>query len=97
MKTLQQQFKEIANDYVLAFEEKHNVKFENWVNDDCHIADFGGTYFLELGDIRFDIDNNCPPRLILNWSDDALEYFHQYMEVPVSFENYSKGQRFNLD
>jgi len=102
VKTLKQQFNELADKYIAAFEKKHGAQLEFWVADDkSGIASFGGTWFVNFSDIMFDIDNNLPKRLIFDWLDYSLET-HYYNENKISklpsinLKSYSKGVRHEI-
>lgn len=74
--------------YVAAFEEKHDCYLEFWVADDkTGIACFGD-HFFNLGDIVYDIDNNCPKYFIFDWQNHQIENGSK-----VNFKSYLMGAR----
>jgi len=85
-KSLNEQFEIIVNKYIKAFERKHKVKFEFWVDDNiggiCVInSDF---CFNFIENIKVDIDYNRPSHLIWEW-------YEQKMIKQVQLYKYYKG------
>lgn len=93
---LKDRFAELANEYILKFEKKHEYEFDFWIADEIRIASFIQQYFFNFDDIRFDIDNNCPKGMIFEWQDYIIEDslpFENTKYKDISFENYSNGKR----
>lgn len=90
-KTLKQQYENVIDKYIKAFEEKHNTSLEYWVADDkTGIACFGDCAFFNLSDIIYDIDNIIKPDLIFQWIYDCVDNEGK----TLNFQSYSKGLRF---
>lgn len=81
--------------YVDEFCEKHDCYLEYWIADDkTGIACFGGEYFFNLGDIVYDIDNECPVMEIFHWQDHEVEKAMDNENCKkVNFKSYLMGLR----
>lgn len=94
MKKLKERYEAIVDEYIRLFEKKHKLELEFWVSDDkTDVACFGCTYYFHVSDIMYDINNNLPKRLILNWLDDNVEY-HKRKGLNINLHSYFKGMRF---
>lgn len=61
----------INNRYIKRFEEKQDLKFIDMVDD--RIAYFGSTYYFDIQDIKWDIDNNIAPGKIILYLTEGME------------------------
>lgn len=74
-KPLREEYAEICNEYLRRFCKKHGFYLSDadWVGDDAgglaQIAD----YFFSFEDIRYDVDNEVPEDVIIEWYDYDLE------------------------
>jgi hypothetical protein len=94
MKQLKERYEVIVDEYIRLFEKKHKLELEFWVSDDkTGVAAFGCIYYFHISDIMYDINNNLPKRLILNWLDDNVEY-HERKGMNINLHSYFKGMRF---
>ncbi len=87
-----------VKDYVQMFCDKQELQFDGWVGGDIGgVASFIGEYFFNIGDITFDIDNGCPPGLILNWQLEGIEAHLLNPSVTsfMNYKSYSMGLRYN--
>lgn len=57
--------------YIKRFSDKQGISFITFVETD--LAEFSGNHFFELSDIVFDIDNNIPASIALNYSEEGTE------------------------
>jgi hypothetical protein len=88
MNKLRKCLHQIIDLYVAEFEEKHETELEFWVADDkTGIACFGD-HFFNLGDIIYDIDNDCPKYIIFDWQNHQIENGSK-----VNFKSYLMGAR----
>lgn len=80
--------------YISEFEEKHDCCLEFWVADDkTGIACFGD-HFFNLGDIVYDIDNDCPAGAIFKWLNHEVEKAMGNENCnKVNFKSYLMGAR----
>jgi hypothetical protein len=86
--TLAERFEAICNDYIRAFQAKHDVIFEGWVGDKVgEWACFGENAFL-LDNIRYDIDNNLAPFWIYNYYE-----FTSDPKNSINFETYIRMEK----
>ena len=77
--------------YINAFEKKQDLVFDYWA-EDFIIADFGGTDFFNVDDIRMDIDTNQKPDLIINWNE-AVIYNHELLGF-INYRSWCMGKRY---
>lgn len=92
--TLQEEFEIIVQKYVDTFCEKQECDFDGWVGDDVGgIGCFGGAY-LNLNDVRYDIDTNQLKGEIFDWYWDFL-YAQINGDIFINYESYSKGLKWN--
>lgn len=95
MTTLKDNYTNATMAYIKAFEKKHSMQFETWV--DC----IGGTclfsdYYLNFHDVKHDIDSDAPIYLIFEWYDEVLD--HRSKGNPgcgINYDNYVRGLRFS--
>ncbi|WP_298777077.1 hypothetical protein [uncultured Empedobacter sp.] len=81
----------IIKKYISEFEKKHNLLFEFAVNNDLlNVLSFGSVYYFNTSDVIYDVDNNLPNGLIIEWLENNLEN-----EQFINLESYSKGLRHN--
>lgn len=70
---LQKRFELLVNDYVIAFERKHDTALEFWVADDVGgIGVFSDCYF-DFCNIRTDVDSKANKKMIWQWYEESLE------------------------
>jgi hypothetical protein len=94
MKTLLEQYNEIAEEYRLAFFEKHDFEDPEWywvadvIGDVLHVND----YYFGYDQIRHDIDNNLDANVMFEYYEYSLDKGMKN-ETPVNLDNYCKGIR----
>jgi len=73
IETLQKKLEKTIQQYIEAFEDKHDCEFDFWVADKIgEIATFGD-YFFDFRDIRADLEEDAPKYLIWEWYDEQIE------------------------
>lgn len=88
---LKKDYDQACMNYIKAFEEKHEVYFEFWVAGRVgEIASFGDTFFFNLNEIKYDIDNEIETGKIFFWNDYCIQR-HFENKPQVNFRNYCKG------
>lgn len=96
MTKLRFRLEQAIKEYISAFEDKHEVEMEFPVSDDITgIICFGDTRYFNISDIIFDIDNNLPQGLILQWNDDTSD--HNLMKDSpeyINLKSYAAGLRY---
>lgn len=86
-------WKEICNNYLLEFCEKHEYAYE----PDCWIAGDPGTIvnigdmFVNMEDIRYDIDNDVPGEYFERWYWKALEVYELVGEKYMNYQAFCEG------
>lgn len=86
-------WKEICNNYLFEFCEKHEYTYE----PDCWVANNPGTIacvndmFVSMEDIRYDIDNDIPEEKFEKWYLKSLEVYELVGEKFMNYENFCKG------
>jgi len=87
---MRDKLKKIMKKYIKVFEKKHNIYFDFAINDDyLGILSFGDIYFINASDLVYDIDNDLPKSLILDWINENLENKDNY----INLHSYAKGLR----
>lgn len=87
---MRKQLDKILKQYIRCFEKKHGLTFEFAVSNDLMgTISFGCVYYFSINDIIFDIENDLPKHLIVDWLDDSLENEGNY----INLKSYSKGLR----
>ena len=87
---MRKELDKIIKKYISEFEKKHDLLFEFAVNDDLlDVLSFGCVDFFNTYDISFDIDNNLPSGLIVEW----LEYNLENKQF-INLQSYSNGFRY---
>ena len=91
MKSLKEKYTEICNQYIMAFVDKHEYKFDYWIAGEVGgLASFIEQYVFSMDDIRYDIDTNQPTNLIFIWQDDSVDN----TDIKINFKAYSNGLRY---
>jgi hypothetical protein len=94
MKKLKDRYEAIIDEYIRLFEKKHGLELEFWVSENkTGIACFGDVYFFHISDIIYDIDNELPEDLIIQWLEDTIEY-NERKGMNINLQSYAKGLRF---
>ena len=93
-KELKQQFEEVCNAYLDAFVKRHNLVSADWVGPGvCENVCANDEVFLDLDDIRYDVDNAAS--LSVNEIWDWVDYCRrlEYLECPkkINFPSWCKG------
>ena len=87
---MRDKLKKIMKKYIKVFEKKHDMYFEFAINDDyLGILSFGDIYYINASDLVYDIDNDLPKSLILDWMNDNLENKDNY----INLHAYANGLR----
>jgi hypothetical protein len=88
---LKQNYENACNAYLLAFTAKHGYDFEPdcWVGNDVGGIAMVGDLFVNLTDIRDDIDRDAPEQEFLKWYDYCLELHDlSTKNYPIPTPNY---------
>lgn len=86
---MKKEFEKIVKKYILAFEKKHNIIFDNWVGNNIGEIAFFGDYFINFDDIRFDIDNDIKKEKFFEWYDLTLDSATEGKPL-INYKNYCK-------
>lgn len=92
---LKERFKEIVNDYMYAWAEKHEYDYEEdmWVADNYGTICMVGDMFVSFDDVRYDIDNNLPEHIFDEWYWYSLEISEMGCKANVNLKSYAMGYR----
>ena len=90
MKKLREEYADIVNKYIRAFEDKHDTLLEFWVADQIGTIAVIGDNFFNFQDIRYDIDNRVNKRLIWEWYSGWVDSCYKNRKPYPNFENYVK-------
>ena len=103
MNELKNQWEKICNAYLKAFCEKHDISIYDsyWVGDRVGEVAEVGDYFVDMSEMRYDIDNDLPEETFFKWYDysNEIEYIESDLRLSehitslrkINFESYSKG------
>ncbi len=89
---LQQTYQSACLSYIKAFEKKQGYEFTDWIGS-YDIAIFIDQYFINLSDVRFDIDEDVPAGTIIEWYDATLEV-GLLGETIINYRSWVKGARY---
>ena len=90
---LKKRYESICQDYIDEFCKKQELVFDGWVGDEIGgIAEFYSQYYFTIDDIAFDINNDIPIGVILNWQDDSVS---NDSGLQINYRSYSKGLRYS--
>ena len=81
-------YEKIVGQYLIAFVEKQELDIENccWIADRVgELLSVNEQYYFHFNDIRFDIDNNIKPGIILEWQNESIDN-----NFKINYENYLK-------
>lgn len=81
-------------EYIRLFEEKHEVFFEHAVGDDLMGLLCFGDYLFTTKDVIYDIDNDLPQNLILQWQDESFDSLKNPQRTKINLQSYAMGLRF---
>lgn len=92
---LKERFKEIVNDYMQAWCDKHEYYYEEdmWVANDYGGVCCVGDLFVSFNDVRYDIDNDLEEGVFEEWYWYILEIKELGCEKTVNLDTYAKGYR----
>lgn len=84
---LKENYNKAVNDYIAAFEKKHDAEVTAAVSDEV-----GGIYtfsdlFFHFSDIKYATDENIDFDTLLNWDEYYLE---NYKTKPINLKTYNK-------
>lgn len=96
MSKLKQQFESVVDRYIRAFCAKHDfdVDYGSWIADDKGGIYENADYFFGLEDIRYDIDNNLPEPMILEWYNATLDNYYVDKDYQMNLYSWHKGLRY---
>lgn len=97
MKDIKKQWKDICDEYLQMFADKHELELDdideyNWIGGDPGTIATPSDYFISMEDIRYDIDNDIPEDVFFKWYDYSLE-LHELDLNNVNYSSYVKGAR----
>lgn len=88
---LLKQYELTCNELVTVFCRKHDFEFDHWLGGVVGERAVCSDMVFSLKEICYDINNNVPYRLILQWYKDTVDAngFEK-----INFKNYTKGIRY---
>ena len=95
MKQLKE-YDRICNELVEIFTKKHNLEFDYWVSNEVGgIASFSQYYLFCFEEIVFDLKNNAPQGLIVQWYNETVKYITESgNNTKINFGAYKMGFRY---
>jgi len=84
--TLKERYEWIVNTYTDQFCKTHDVELEHWVGGRVAEVACISSYFLQLDEIRYDIDNEVTKGKIWEW----CELMSETMDYKISYRNFLK-------
>ena len=91
-KRLSELYAGVVETYIEQFQQKQEVDCLYWIADNVGGIIDCSDRFLNFHDIKYDIDNNVPVGMILDWYDYSVDE-HLEGKTPMNFENYVKLNR----
>jgi hypothetical protein len=91
MKTLEQKYESVCNEYIKQFCQKHDIDFDGWVANIVGSVCCFDSYFFNFMDIVWDINSKQPTGLIFQWHEDTYEN----TDKAINYYSYTKGLRYN--
>lgn len=89
---LMKSWNDICNKYLKAFCVKHDYKYEpDWIGGDVGTIIEISDMFVNMDDIRYDVDNNIPEYKFANWYWKHLEVYELTGEYYLNYKSYCKG------
>lgn len=90
---IRKQLDHILREYIRLFEEKHDAGFEFAVQDDLTgVICFGDVLYFHISDIIYDIDNDLPRHLIIEWLYDSIDFSDTGNKI--NLKSYASGLRY---
>jgi hypothetical protein len=89
----QERWREICQEYLKLFCDKHEYSFEDcfWVADDYGTIACVSDMFISMEHIRYDIDNNIEETMFEKWYWKAIEIFELTGQNFMNYESFCKG------
>ena len=84
----------IIGQYIKSFEEKHETDFDYFVGDDILGIAVIGDMYLNISDIIYDIDNELPKDLTIEWYWNQVEHYENDSDQKINLKSYAMGARF---
>lgn len=93
LKDIAEMWRDICNDYLYFFCEKHEFTYDDtmWVADNPGTVIMIGDMYVNMEDIRYDIDNNVPEDKFEKWYWKNLELYELGVEHWMNYSSYCKG------
>lgn len=90
---LRTQWKVLCNTYLEVFCKKHDFPFEPdmWVHDDPGTVVCVSDMYVNMDDLRYDIDHDVPETYFRAWYWKSLELYELCGEKYMNYESYCKG------
>lgn len=98
-KEIREKYDALCQEYLHEFCEKQGVFFAYWVDEvgkmACVMREVNGDqpidYWLDMGDIFYDMNNNINPRDILDWYDNSGERSYSHWCIFMRQKNLTIG------
>ncbi len=93
MCSLKQRWRDVCNLYLKSFCDKHEYCYEPdmWVSDDPGTIICVSDMFVNMDDIRYDVDNNIPKEMFSKWYWKSLEVYELTGENFMNYKSFCKG------
>lgn len=95
-KSLQQQWQEVCNDYLREFCHRHDYTYDpqSWIGSPEGIGTIAGItdiLFVNMEDLRYDVDNQVPEDKFEKWYWKRTELDELGIEVWLNYRSYCLG------
>ena len=86
-------WKDLCNEYLEEFCNRHEFKYEKdaWIGDDPGTIVMVGDMFVNMDDIRYDVDNDVPEEYFCKWYWKGLDVYELTGEKYMNYPSYCKG------
>jgi len=94
MNEILEQYRKAVISVLDAFSKKHEYPNYEINDNEMQLIDFGDN-ILNLNDIIYDLQNDCPKNLIFEWHLNSIDACFEKKQL-INFRSYSKGLRYDF-
>ena len=96
MRTIQERWKEICNEYLKLFCERHDyeVEYDGWIGLDpsgCGTVVYVGDMYIDMEDLRYDVDNDIQTDQFEKWYWKRLELAEYGVDHWMNYKSFCLG------
>lgn len=88
-RNIKDSIEKLMNVYVTLFCDKHDYCFDGWVGGEVGGITSCSDYFIDLRDMRLDIDNDVPKEMFVKWYEESM-HSHLKDGYSINYKTYLK-------